>query len=704
MGTPVYAELEITLSHTLGGEYEAELRFTSPASEAEIPPVRSVTPLDLDKLLEHQHDPRSYGAALTEALFADEKLRSLYGQVRAAVETGGLTLRLRLRVDASAQELHALRWELLRAPAATAGGEPGALLSTSERILFSRFMASSDWRSVKIARKADLRAVVAVAAPTNLAAKGLAEIDIDAEIARARAGLEGAELTVASRDEPLTLERLVELLRDGNPDILYLVAHGALSRRTGEGALYLQDADGKVAVCRGRELAERVAELVRPPRLAVLVSCESAGTESGDLSSALAALAPLLADAGVAAVLAMQGRISMPTMEKALPVFFRELLHDGQIDRALAVARGAVRDRADAWMPALFMRLKRGRIWYEPGFSDDEGDFSKWRSIVSSTRQGNFVPILGPDVGEHVYGTMHEMAERLGRRHAFPLAAHDRGDLAKVTQFLSVRESRSLARDEVMKNYVKGVRRLHPELAEAGPLSLPKLLDRIVERQSEDDPFQILAGLPAKVYVNACPDPLLIKTLKARGREPRPLLCDWRPSPDHHPTAPTCDQEPTAKQPVVHHVFGVLGKADSLVMNEDDFFDYLIAAAEYKLIPGPVRGALTRGSLLFLGFRLDDWTFRVLFRLIMALGGQQRLRDYAHVAVQVDPEEHDLTDVEPARRYLDQYFSAGRDAPPISIYWGSSQDFLAELRRRMDEDTVDEPSIPAEEDDDGWLD
>lgn len=45
-----------------------------------------------------------------------------------------------------------------------------------------------------------------------------------------------------------------------------------------------------------------------------------------------------------------------------MPVFFSELLQDGQIDRAMARARGAVRKRDDAWMPALFLRLRGGRI------------------------------------------------------------------------------------------------------------------------------------------------------------------------------------------------------------------------------------------------------------------------------------------------------------------------------------------------------
>src|ERR1700694_4531744 len=48
-----------------------------------------------------------------------------------------------------------------------------------------------------------------------------------------------------------------------------------------------------------------------------------------------------------------------------MPFFFRELVQDGQVDRAMAVARSVavVRGRPDFWMPALYLRLRNGCIW-----------------------------------------------------------------------------------------------------------------------------------------------------------------------------------------------------------------------------------------------------------------------------------------------------------------------------------------------------
>ena len=91
-------------------------------------------------------------------------------------------------------------------------------------------------------------------------------------------------------------------------------------------------------------------------------------------------LAPLLAEAGVHAVLAMQGKVSMDTVKTAMPVFFEEMLRDGQIDRAMARARGRVRDRGDSWMLALFLRLKDGRIWAESPATEMLEGLADWLS------------------------------------------------------------------------------------------------------------------------------------------------------------------------------------------------------------------------------------------------------------------------------------------------------------------------------------
>jgi hypothetical protein len=85
-------------------------------------------------------------------------------------------------------------------------------------------------------------------------------------------------------------------------------------------------------------------------------------------------------------------------------------------------------------------------------------------------------------------------------------------------------------------------------------------------------------------------------------------------------------------------------------------------------------------ALLFLGFEIDDWNFRVLFRSIMNQESGNRLRDYTHIAVQIDPEDGLVLDAGGTREYLESYFQGAS----ISIYWGSVEDFMKDLHERTE--------------------
>ncbi len=683
-----YAELEIGLHRDQAGGYRVALRFTDPESDGVVAPVEGPAGIDRDELLALESRPREYGETLTRGLFQDAEILGFYRQAKTSTETAGRFLRLCLIVHPSAPELHAVRWELLRDP------DSGAQVATSEKTPFSRFMTQRDWRHVRPRPRAELTALVAVAAPSDVERFQLAAVDREGEIDRARRGLAAIQPNGPEILAGVTLDRLADRLRKG-ADVVYLVCHGAFSRRDAQALLYLEKADGTAAPTPAAELAERVAELERPPRLMVLASCDSGKAEAA--GAAQAALAPLLADAGVAAIVAMQGQISTRTIEEAMPVFFAQLLEDGQIDRALAIARGRVRDRPDSWMPALYTRLRGGRLWSDAGFGGD--DEVKWRNLCRHVRGGKFIPVLGPGLAEKVCLTAFQTAQRLAESHGFPFG-DQRGDLPRVLQYLSVQQKGTGVLPELQDQLRRQVLELHgdslPE--ELRVASLPRLMDAAGElrRRDPDEPHRMLAELPASIYVTANQDNLLYRALQAgEDREPRRLVCRWRDSP---PKAPALDQEPSERRPAVYHVLGFFGDPDSLVLTEDDYFDYLIAATANRLMPGVVERSLVDRSLLLLGFRLTDWSFRVLFRLIMSLPGRERLAAYPHVAVQIDPAQTDLADPAGARRYLERYFGA---APSIDVYWGSVEDFLEQLRRNL-KSLPAEAVLPAGDDDSDW--
>jgi SIR2-like domain/CHAT domain len=677
-----YAEIEIGLSSVdQPGRYQVELRFDSPRDDAEKSPVRGIAALDQQELLALEGAPgNAYGLALARGVFADGGVRGKYGEFKAAIESTADSLRVKLFVDRSAPELHRLRWELLTDP------ETGQPLATSERLLFSRFGSSSDWRPVRLRAKNDLRALVAVAGPSNLDAYGLAPVDVEGEVVRAREHLKGIHVTVAGQDAkaPLTLDQLVDGLR-GGVDVLYLVCHGGLHPQKGP-LLYLEDEEGQVKVVGGDELAQRVGELVERPRLMVLASCESAGSEQVSTGTLVAAgqlvpLAPALAEAGVHAVVAMQGKISFETVKAAMPVFFAELLVDGQIDRALAVARGKVRQRPDSWMPALFMRLKGGRIWYEPGFGEGEGDFEKWRALVGAVRRGSFTPIVGPGLGDRVYGSLRDATRELAESTGFPLADYQRSELQQVSQFLQFNQdiatARELFREELRSQILRRHDSLPPEAKTLGLARLSAIVGENNRNQDPDDPYRLLAQLDAKLFVTANPDNLLEEALTANDKVPETLFFNWREKKQ----VDELKREPEPKYPLVFHIFGYFRDDESLVLTEDDYFDYFVSLIQYKPWSRTLIGAQTVStSLLFLGFGLTDWNFRVLYRLIMGQEGSSKLKQLTHVAVQIDPEEDALINPRAARKYLEAYFGS---SGPVTIFWGTAGEFLRQLNDQL---------------------
>ena len=127
--------------------------------------------------------------------------------------------------------------------------------------------------------------------------------------------------------------------------------------------------------------------------------------------------------------------------------------------------------------------------------------------------------------------------------------------------------------------------------------------------------------------------------------------------------------------PLVYHLFGTFKDPASLVLTEDDYYDYLVNTAQPAgLIPDEVTQAQMNSLLLILGFEMDDWNFRVLLRSITSRTGTRR--KYPHVAVQMNPEEGRMRDLDRARTYLEKYFS---EKDKINLYWGGVEDFMQAL-------------------------
>ncbi len=673
-----FADLELSLHRRDGSNYSVEMRFTQPNSDADIRlgtgEAINVT-FDLPTLQAMIADPDEYGKALSESLFADPNVLSGFAQARASAESLKAPLRIRLLIGPSAPELNTIYWEALH------DSQAKTPLFTGENILISRYLSSGDWRPVKLRPKGDLKALVVASNPSNLKEYKLAEVDVPGELQRAKDALGGISTIEIGGKKKCTLNNIIEALRDGI-DILYLAAHGTVVNS--EPRIWLEDEDGKVAITSADDVVTRIRELQQQPRLIVLASCQSAGKGAGD---ALQALGPKLAQAGVPAVIAMQGNVSMESVKKFMPTFFTEIQKDGQIDRALAVARGTIRDAKDYWMPVLFMRLKSGRIWYVPGVGEAGEEFEKWQAILTSAKSKQLTPILGAGMYEPILGPWRDWAAFMADKYGFPLSSFYRDALPQVAQYILISQDLNTLFSVSIDYFRKAVQSRFPdgmsEELQAADADLQALMTFAWEQLVKKDPNEqhaVLAKLKLPIYITTNADNLMEDALRAVGVEPKMEICPWSDRFYAESVFEAGSYNPTPQQPLVYHLFGHLSVPDSMVLTEDDYFDFLRGVTSNKdLIPPRVRSALTNASTMFLGFQLDDWPFRIFFHSMMNPETLRMRARYSHIGVQVELDETRNISPKRARKYLEKYFGGSE----VTIFWGSSNDFLTELNNRF---------------------
>lgn len=694
-----YPDLEIRVDRFADAQddpiYTVEYRLSLPGNDVFISSGLKkplTVRFDFEVLRQYEAQSEEYGKLLSGALFSEE-LKSALNKAVGDAESRNFPLRLRLLIGSTAGQLHGLRWETLSNP------DDDTNITTNERILFSRYLGSSDMRPVGLVPRARLRALIVVANPSDLATYSLAPIDVDGEIARAKSALGKIDVKCLLSEGPATLEAIFNELREGY-DILYLVCHGVLRKiEAGEGEaeqepwLFLESRNRITKRASGREFTKGLRQLRHCPRLIVLASCDSSGTgemedvEKQGNDGVLASLGPLLAAEGVPAVIAMQGKVSMDTIARFMPVVFRELNKHGEIDLAVAAGRKEVQQRNDWWMPVLYSRLKSGRLWYAPGLGRDGKGFGKWPAVIDNIDRKKCTPILGPGLSEHILGSRQEMAHLWAESYEFPMSPHEQDDFPRIAQFLSVAQQPQFPVNKFLDSLAEAIRSRIPkdQRESLAKLPLAKLIEKVgrqVRSYLPADPYEVLALLDLPIYITTDPTDLLADALREAGRNPVSEYCRWKNDTRKASEMKNRPEyEPTPEEPLVFHLFGRVAEPNSLVITEDNYFDYLAGMTRNKdLVPEVVRDALVDSGLLFLGFQMEDWNFRVLLRSILDFEGSSRRAGYAHVAAQIDPNR--ILDPDGARRYLEEYFHASTQ---VNIYWGTIEEFIGELQRRWKE-------------------
>jgi len=364
----------------------------------------------------------------------------------------------------------------------------------------------------------------------------------------------------------------------------------------------------------------------------------------------------------------------------------------------------AVRDEDDRLAVVAVLQLLRDRLDLLEVVADDIDDLllryplppdrdvsPLVRSLVADLKKQRCTPVLGSGITDWLFGSRRDLAQRWASEYPFQMSPHWSDDLPQITQYAAVTYSDLVLRDELGAFYHEQIRKRYPTVLEGHEQeTLAELVVAVWEAEApnhEDEPHKVLAQLPCPIYVTAQPTTLLVRALQEAGKDPVTDFCRWKPEFVGDPPSPFDDPTyvPSPERPLVYHVFGTLDVPESIVITEDEYFDFLAAVAKggsgsNQLIPAAVEEALTNTSLLFLGFGLQDWDLRILLRSVITREANERKGQKAkHVAAEMDVLSEGVRSPEDARRYIVTYFHDYE--PSIEIEWASVNDFASDLAR-----------------------
>jgi hypothetical protein len=330
-----------------------------------------------------------------------------------------------------------------------------------------------------------------------------------------------------------------------------------------------------------------------------------------------------------------------------------------------------------------------------------------WEDIMPRIKQGVVIPIVSNSFRiEQIFREDKEIPgeedalsidEQLTTEWAnwieYPM--HDKYNLARVTQYYLVEQKDNpQARTKYIEflktvlltiveeddDYADLAERLKSQIQEQRFSEIVQQLDYPRFPGGAEDPLRLLARLPLPIYVTTSQSDFLERALEAEGKKPRAQICFWSgviasASPEHQ-TDP--DFTPTITNPLVYHLYGLEDYPQTLVQSEDDYINFIMSMVEdtntlNPIVPLNLRRALGESNLILLGYRLQDWDFRILFRFILKF----RRDEFSPrgLVIQLRQNEKKVENVQRSLEYLSHYF----DRKKFDIEWSNAEGFIQKL-------------------------
>jgi hypothetical protein len=276
-----------------------------------------------------------------------------------------------------------------------------------------------------------------------------------------------------------------------------------------------------------------------------------------------------------------------------------------------------------------------------------------WEILLQRINQGKCTPFLGAGAAYGVLPLGADIAREWAQKYEYPL--DDSTNLIAVAQFIALTRDPMTPKEEIVRMF-------------AG--------SKTPDFNDPSEPHRILASLPLATYVTTNYDDFMMQALKKQHKDARQELCRWNNFLRDNPSTFDDGYNPTVANPVVFHLHGYNPLAESLVLTEDDYMDFLVnISRDDKLLPPPIQKAFVGSSLLFVGYRIADWNFRVLLRSLA--GYMEKSLQRTHFAVITPPAASENLK-QKAQDYLSEYYQN----IDVRVYWGTARDFLQDLQKR----------------------
>jgi hypothetical protein len=327
---------------------------------------------------------------------------------------------------------------------------------------------------------------------------------------------------------------------------------------------------------------------------------------------------------------------------------------------------------------------------WQMGLSDKD-----WRDLLTSICKKKCIPFIGrgaytaqSEDGKTFIPSSKEIIERWKENYRYPLedlcklsnvyTLEDSYQLARLAQFLEIK---SADEDEM---YPKTL--LSDMLKEIDPSDFISHFKNI-------SPFAVLANLDLPIYITTNYDLFMEAALSRNPRKkPESDFCKWSDKLDNFVETANipsvfddAQYRPTEERPLVYHVHGDIETPESMVLTERDYFEFVInlnKGDEKDILPAIIRRELATSSLMFIGYSLEDISFRAIFQGFLSfLNSLDRKFRKLSIAVQIPPDNCNRKDAK-MQKYLEQYT---RNMFDVRVFWGNTSDFMIELDKRWED-------------------